>query len=198
MTTTPRLALAAVALAASVSIASAQTAQDHQAHHPTDQTTQQQPPRQMGRAPQTAMMGGDMGRMMAMMQTMRDGMVMPMGMGTNPAQPFAHLDGRLAYWRAELHLTDAQASQWDVFAKAVRENAGKLQPVMMSAMQTNGELAAPDQLDHRIAFLAAELDAIRAVQAAVKPLYDALTPEQKKIADGLMADHMLGMGARGL
>ena len=45
MTTAPRLALTAIALVASVTLASAQTAQDHQAHHPgTDVSQATQPP----------------------------------------------------------------------------------------------------------------------------------------------------------
>jgi hypothetical protein len=211
MMTKTRLALAAAALVASLDLAYAQPAPaDHDAHHPPVQGAV--PPagmQPMGRGPggkpgtmqPGAMMGnqGMMGGgMMAMMQMMRDGMMMPMGMGPNAMQPFAHLDGQFAYWRAELHLTDAQGPQWDAFAKAVRDNAGKLQPAMMTAMQTNGELTAPDQLDRRLAFLTAQVDAMRAVQAAAKPLYDALTADQKKVADGLMAEHMLGMRARGL
>ena len=210
MMTKTRTALTAAVLLASLNLAYAQAPASPDPHHPSGQP----PASQMGRSPAgkpgampmqpgsmmggQGMMGGAMSGMMAMMQMMREGMTMPMGMGPNAARPFAHLDGQLAYWRAELHLTDAQGAPWDAFAKAVRDSAGKLQPAMMAAMQANGEIAAPDQLDRRIAFLSTQLDAMRAVQAAAKPLYDALTADQKKIADELMAEHMLGMRARGL
>src|SRR5690348_10202029 len=104
MSTTLRLTLTAVLLAGSVSIASAQTAQDHEAHHPAEQSTQQQPPSQMGGGPQGMMMGGDMTQMMGMMQMMqmmRTG-TMPMGMGPATMRPLRHVEGQLAFWKAEL------------------------------------------------------------------------------------------------
>jgi hypothetical protein len=144
------------------------------------------------------MMGGHMAGMMAMMQIMRDGMGMAMGTGPDGARRFQHIEGQLAYWRTELGITEAQRPQWDAFAVVVRDNAGKLKPTMMTAMRRLGELTAPDQLDRRITVVAAELDAMRTFQAAAKPLYDALSADQKKTADQLMVEHMIGMWARGL
>jgi LTXXQ motif family protein len=190
------LLVATATLAGSIGFASAQSPDPH---HPD----QKPAPTRQGMGPGgtqggPGMMGGNMAGMVAMMQMMRDGMPMPMGMGPNAAQPFQHIEGQLAYWRAELRITDAQAPQWDAFAGAVRDNVKKLQPAMMTTMQGAGEATAPDQLDRRITFLTTELDAMRAVQAAAKPLYDALTADQKKAADQLMAEHMMGMRARGL
>jgi Flp pilus assembly pilin Flp len=144
------------------------------------------------------MMDGNTAGIMAMMQMMRGGLMMPMGIGSNAAQPFQHIEGQLAYWRAELHITDTQRPQWDEFAAAVRDNVGKLRPAMTTAMQSTSELTAPDQLDRRLAFVSAELDAMRAIQAAAKRFYEALSADQKKEADQLMAEHMIGLRARGL
>src|SRR5258708_37683660 len=118
MTLFTRTAVVAIALVAPLSVAQAQPAQDP--HHPPAQMAPQQRPMPPGRAaPHGAMpqgqaggmmMGGDMGQMMQMMQMMRgmmaqDGM-MPMS-GPGRMQPFAHIEGQLAFYRTELAIPDA-------------------------------------------------------------------------------------------
>ena len=200
MVTATRLTLAAIVLAASVSIASAQTPQDHQTHHPADQNAQSQPRRPTGHGPARRdggpgmTMGGDMSQMMGMMQMMRmmQGGTMPMGMG--PAgRPFQHIEGQIAYYKAELKITDAQAPQWNAFADALRNSAKRLQEAVAKNMQPNEALTAPEQMERRIAMLSAQLDAMQPVLTVAKPLYAALSDDQKKIADELMAEHFLAM-----
>jgi hypothetical protein len=55
--------------------------------------------------------------MMAMMRMME----MDQGMA-----PIDRIEGRIAFLRAELKITDAQASAWNAFADALRANAQKL------------------------------------------------------------------------
>jgi hypothetical protein len=206
MITATRLTLAAIALAASASIASAQTPQDHEAHHPADKSAPSQPQRPMGRGParpgstpmrpdgSPGMMMGDMSQMMGMMQMMRmmHGGTMPMAMG--PAgQPFRHIEGQIAYYKTELKINDAQAPQWNAFADALRNSAKRLQEAVAKNMQPNEALTAPDQMERRIAMLSAQLDAMQPVLAAAKPLYAALSDDQKRIADELMAEHFMTM-----
>ena len=222
MTTTTRLAFAAAALAAGVSLASAQTTQNPDPHHPDTAgagAAQAQPsappstqrpmaggpaqpgamPMQPGAMPggQGMMMGGDMAQMMAMMQMMRGGM-MPMGMGPAGMQPLRHIEGKIAFYKAELKITDAEAPQWNAFADALRSNATHLQQTMAQATEAKGIVAAPEQMQRRIAMLTSQLDSMQAVLAVAKPLYAVLTDEQKKIADELMAEHMMAMRTMGL
>jgi hypothetical protein len=53
---------------------------------------------------------------------------------------------------------------------------------------------APEQMERRIALLTAQAEAMRSVQAAARPLYAALSEEQKRTADTLMEEHLRGMG----
>jgi hypothetical protein len=215
--TTKILVLAAAALAASVTLASAQTAQDP--HHPgTDAgtTAQAQPPAppsgmmrgpaqpgampmQPGATPSgpNMMMGADMTHMSDMMQMMRGGM-MPMGLGMAAGRPFQHIEGQVAFYKTELKITDAQEPLWNAFAEALRGNAARLQQAMAKATEAKGVVAVPEQMECRIAMLTTLLDAMQSMQAAATPLYAALTDEQKKVADELMAEHMMAMRARGL
>jgi hypothetical protein len=172
---------------------------------------------------QMGMMMGDMRQMMGMMQQMMGmmggGMPMmgmmagqqgaggpAMGMGPGamagarggPEAMFRHVEGILAFYKAELRITDAQAAPWNAFADAVRTHVKNLREVMQREMGQRSAAqratgTVPEQLDRRVTLLTAQLDATKAVATAGKALYAALNPEQRKLADGFMADHLRGM-----
>ncbi len=131
------------------------------------------------------MMGGDMGRMMAMMQMMHG---QPMGMGAGMG--FAHIEGQIAFFKAELGITEAQTPQWNAFADVLRARAEKSKQAAPPAM---GEATAPEQIERRIAMLTARSEAMQAVLGGLKPLYAVLTDSQKKTADALMTEHFMAM-----
>lgn len=123
---------------------------DHSAHHPTDTTAapatpapgtpaagaQSQPPGMgmgmMSPSGAGGMMGGDMGAMMqhmmpmmrAMMDQRMDLMDGPMGM-MSPRR----VEGRIAFLRTELKITDAQQPAWNAFADALRAEARSMQDI---------------------------------------------------------------------
>jgi hypothetical protein len=195
--------------------APAQDDQDHSAHHPPGSEAQAQatppapptivPPQPgrpatsgMGMMPgpdgQPGMMGGDMGQMMQMMQRM-----MAMRAGAGMMRHLDRIDAHLAYARAALHITDAQAPQWNAFAEAARTAAQGLRQALAPAVQAAGQpLSAPEQLERHAVLLSAQLEATRAMARAAKPLYDALSDEQKRTANELMADHLRDMRMRGM
>lgn len=147
---------------------------------------------QMQGAPGTPQQGGmpgmmgDMGRMMEMMHR---------HMASQHAmRAFEHIEGQLAFYRTELRITDTQQTQWNAFADAVRTAAETLKQAVTKAMQESGPVQAPEQIERRIALATAHLEAMRTVQAAARPLYAALSDEQKRAADTLMAEHLRGMG----
>lgn len=192
--------LAAAATLALAAGASAQTSQDHEAHHPGGTATEAPPPAAMpgmaapGAPMQGGMpgaMGGDMPRMMEMMRQRMAARAVD--------HVFEHIDGQLAYVRAELHITDAQQPQWNAFAEAARSAMGKLHQAYVQAVQPGGRpLPAPEQIDRHIALVSAQLDAMRSVEGAAKPLYAVLSDEQKRTADEMTAEHlrpMMGMMA---
>ncbi len=213
------LTLGVAALAVGIAVASAQPVQTQDPHHPgTDGagSTQTKPvaspslqqpaarsPMQPGAMPmqpggQAMMMGGDMAQMMTMMQMMRASGMMPMGMGLRGGDPFRHIEGQIAYYKAELKITEAQEPQWNAFADALHTSAGQLRQAMMKAREAQGTVTAPEQMERRIALLTALRDTMQAMLVAAKPLYATLSDEQKKVADELMAEHMMTMRARGM
>lgn len=162
----------------------AQQPQDHEQHHPPGT-----PPAAAGPGMPGGMMSGAGGMpMMNMMRMMmgEDGMSgMPM-----MAAMAGHVEGRLAFLKTELKITDAQLPLWNAVADAIRANAkgmGAMAEGMMGNMQT---ATLPDKLATREKMLTARLEALRKLKAAVDPLYAALSDEQKKTADELIMGPM--------
>jgi hypothetical protein len=135
------------------------------------------------------MMGGGQGMMgggQGMMGMMHGG-----GQGAMAMGPGRHVEGRLAFLRAEIGITAAQTPAWNAFADAVRK-ANKDMTAAMPMMQQpqDGKTDWPTALERREKAMTAHLEGVRAVRAAVGPLYAALSDAQKKTADELMAGPM--------
>jgi hypothetical protein len=102
-----------------------------------------------------------------------------------------HIEGRLAFIKAELKITPAQEALWTTYAAAARDNANTMlaRCTAMTA-QRNSSVSLPDRLDQNEQLMAARLNALRAANAALKPLYAALSDSQKKSADELLSSPM--------
>jgi hypothetical protein len=208
-----RLMATALMLAATTAAACAQAPAAGDPHHPPQSATPAQPaPGQPGTGGQHGMTGGmpmmnmmhDMMRDMPMMNMMRmmRGMRM-MGPGTSGMSTIDRVEGRIAFLRAELKITDAQASAWNAFADALRTNAQKLGQVRASMMPqpSAAQPQAPtlaERLDLQERWLLARLEGTRAIKAAFTTLYGTLSDEQKKTADELLAPHMGMTGMMGM
>ena len=138
------------------------------------------------------MMGGNMS-MMNMMQMMggRQAECGMGGMGT-----IDRIEGRIAFLRAELKITDAQNAVWSTFADALRANAKSLGEVRASMMSQTGtgQQSLVDRLALQEKWLSARLEGVRAIKSALTNLVGTLSDDQKKTADELLVPHM-GMGA---
>lgn len=174
----------AMILAFAAAPALAQQAQ----HHPGTAGT---PPSGMAQGmPGGSMGGADSMPMMGMMRMMmgQDGMG---GMSMMSTAMTQHVEGRLAFLKTELKITDAQLPLWNNFAQAVRDNAKAMGSMMQGGMMGMSQsMKLPDRLAMREKMMTAHLEALRKLKAAVDPLYAALTDEQKKAADQLMLSPM--------
>jgi len=99
----------------------------------------------------------------------------------------SHLEGRLAYSKAELKITEAQESLWNAYAAAARDNTKTMVGHCTAIMSQRGTstVSLPERLEEHEQLLGSQLDAIRAMNKALKPLYATLSDDQKKIADQL-------------
>jgi hypothetical protein len=98
-----------------------------------------------------------------------------------------HIDGRIAFLKAELKITDSQEKLFDDYAAAMRSNAQAVSDRCTAVKDQGGKrLPLPDRLDRREQFMEARLEALRTTSKALKPLYDALSDTQKESADELI------------
>jgi hypothetical protein len=135
---------------------------------------------------------------MPMMQGIGQAGTMPM-MGMMTMMNMAdHVDGRIAFLKAELKITDMQLEPWNNFADALRANARRMteaRATMMQAGITGNVPHAPDRLERVEKMMAGMLESVRSTRAALGPLYAVLSDEQKRTADALLTGPMGMMGA---
>jgi hypothetical protein len=115
----------------------------------------------------------------------RDGMMMGGG-----GMMVEHVEGRIAFLKTELKITEAQTAQWERFADALRSTAGSMNGMHQQMMQAGMPATLPARLDLQEKMLLAHLEALKGMRAALDPLYASLSDEQKKIADELMLGPM--------
>jgi hypothetical protein len=209
MTMTPKLMINATALVLAIGLAQAQTMQEHNAHHPAPASvapgattqaapTQATPPVAPGHGarPGTGMMmhgtdmAGHMGQMMAMMR-------MTHPQATGPARmemaPGRHVEGRIAFLKAELGITEAQGAVWNTYADALRAAAKRMSGMMAGGMDHNRGGAMPARMDMMVGIMTARAETMRTVATAAKALYAALSEAQRKLADELLMSPMGGV-----
>jgi hypothetical protein len=139
--------------------------------------------------PGGTMGGGAGGPMMGMMG--RGGM-MSMMMGDR-------IEGRIAFLKAELKITDVQMPQWNAFADTLRANVQRMREMrttmMQGGMMSQGgaAISAPDRLDRMEKMMTAMTETLRTTKASLTALYAVLTDDQKKTGDQLIHGPM-GMG----
>jgi hypothetical protein len=204
-----QIALLSLALLAATPAGAQQQPAEHDQHHPAEvaqqQTTPTPQPRPGGpgamRAPGAmggqGMMGGS-GMMMGGPGMMMGGPgmmgMMGGGMGMGGMMSPERIEGRLAFLKTELKITDAQMGAWNGFADALRANAKEMQgehATMMQTMQQGAGMTAPQVLELREQHLSRHLDALKRMHTALAPLYAALSDEQKKTADQLLGHGMM-------
>lgn len=130
------------------------------------------------------------------------GMDGPMGGGPSGAM-LDRVDGRLAFLKTELKITDQQAVAWTEFANIIHTTADAHNELMRSM---HGEFDGgdflkkplPERLTFQITHLEARVEQAKAIKAAVEKLYATLTDTQKEAADEMVLPLMgMGMGRDG-
>lgn len=117
-----------------------------------------------------------------------------MGFGNCPmwddggAPTFAQ--GRIAFLKAELSITDSQASAWEAYANALKKNFESMQGMRQTMLAAWQAKSPVERLNAHITAMEGRLAALKDIKAPLETLYAALNDEQKKKADDLLT----GMG----
>ena len=102
-----------------------------------------------------------------------------------PGMIQAFAEGKLAFLKSLLGITEAQSDPWNTFAEVVRAQAKSLAESQQKRMPAPGqpELSLPQWVDLHLETMEEHLAAMK---PALDALYQALTPEQRQKADQLI------------
>ena len=110
-------------------------------------------------------------------------------LGAQDARPPAlptHMEGRLAFLKAELRINDAQTAKWTDFVDAVRAAAKQVQLPCADAARAGTSPSSLERIETAGKLLSARADALKAVASNGRALYASMTDDQKTVADDLM------------
>lgn len=105
----------------------------------------------------------------------------------------ALVDGRLAYLKSELNITDAQKDAWTGYADAVRSRVETMESMHEAMATAMAQGTAIDRMNARIQGMETMLGAMKAMQPATERLYKVLNSDQKQLADELIGLDCGGM-----
>jgi protein CpxP len=104
--------------------------------------------------------------------------------------PGRHIEGRIAYLKAELKITDAQQPQFDAVANVMRDNAKAMHDAFQSLRGDRSQpQTALSRMEARAKFAQLRADDEAKMLAAFRPLYQAMSPDQQKVADEMFEHH---------
>jgi protein CpxP len=114
--------------------------------------------------------------------------------------PSERVEARLTEAKTKLKITAEQEAQWNTFADVTRRQA-KAADEHVKAMRDGKQsqakkLTAVERLERRQQMAATHSQRLTEIIAAAKPLYAALSAEQKAIADEMLTPRR-GQGRRG-
>ena len=119
-------------------------------------------------------------------------------MGFGSDSMLDRIDGRLAFLKTELKISEQQKKAWDSLAQTVRNNAEVHNAMMRSMMKEmhDGDFfkkPLPDRLIVQETHMETRLQQTKDVRESVDVLYAVLDDTQKKSADEIVLP-MMGMG----
>ena len=109
------------------------------------------------------------------------------------ALPSERVESRITELKSALKITPAQEPQWNAFADTLRKQAraGDERVKQFRASADKGakpaQMTAIQRLERRQAFMKEASTRMDELLTTARPLYAALSPEQQKVADDLMA-----------
>jgi hypothetical protein len=98
----------------------------------------------------------------------------------------ARVEGRLAYAKTLLGITDDQAAAWKAYEDVSRNNVKSLQEAHLAVMSAEQSGSTIDRMHGQTGEMQARLDARKALQPVTESLYNVLTPEQRERADAVL------------
>jgi hypothetical protein len=130
------------------------------------------------------MMGGSSAMICPMMGTQGTG---AQGM----ADMAKHMDGHIAFLKAELKITPAQEAEWKAFTEALRTSATNM--ASMQGMMGGSTASVGQSFEQKERLLTTRLENTKRLHAAWTKLDATLTAEQRQAAQQVLVSHLLMM-----
>ena len=108
-----------------------------------------------------------------------------MGMAPGTTDVTERIEGRIAFLKAELQITDKQMPEWNVLAEALRSGRQHLVEARKFLVMDDKTTSA-DRLARYEGHLTERLEAIKSARAAFVRLYPTLDDAQKQTADAIL------------
>ncbi|GGF23664.1 hypothetical protein GCM10011611_32190 [Aliidongia dinghuensis] len=103
----------------------------------------------------------------------------------------ARVEAHIADLKKRLKITDAESKQWDDFAQVMRDNGTAMETALQERDASKG-ISAVQDLQSYAKIAQTHADGVQKLAAAFQPLYDSLSPEQKKNADTIFEQRRHG------
>ena len=111
----------------------------------------------------------------------------PAGAGAHRAERGRYtperIEGRIKELQTNLKITPAQEPQWRAVADTMRDNARSMEQAAKAREGALKTMTVMDDLRSYEGLATTHADGLRKLVAAFGPLYDSMTPEQKRVAD---------------
>ncbi|MDE5445073.1 hypothetical protein GWG65_27225 [Bradyrhizobium sp. CSA207] len=127
-------------------------------------------------------------QMMQMMEKMMRGHMSSSsgaGAASGPTDVTERLEGRIAFLKAELQITDKQLASWSSLADALRSSREHLLEAR-KLLATDDKMAGTERLEHYERHLSERLEAIKSARSAFNQLYASLSESQRQTADAIL------------
>lgn len=98
----------------------------------------------------------------------------------------SYSEGRLAFLKTELVITDTQESLWDAYAGALRSNFESMHDMRRTMKTRMSDMTSVERLDAHLTAMRGRVKALENVKSPLAALYAALSADQKKKADQLL------------
>jgi len=132
--------------------------------------------------------GSHMTQMMQMMERMMRGQMnssSSQSAASGPADVTERLEGRIAFLKAELQITDKQLADWSNLADALRSSRQHLLEAR-KLVAVDEKMDGAARLEQYERHLAERLEAIKSARTAFGRLYASLNESQKQTADTIL------------
>lgn len=96
---------------------------------------------------------------------------------------------RIAQLHADLKITPAEEAQWGAVAQAMRDEAKQMDELITRRQAQQDLMSAVDDLNNYAELAQAHADGVKQMSTVFAPLYNAMTDDQKKIADEVFHPH---------